>query len=221
MAARLTAHLESWLGRWPPPGPGLHVAGSVQRSRPGWDGHVHGVVGVMTPDGGILSVPLEAEAAVSALGVEPDALIRSVPAALGRPGAVLGRGAFRWSEEPARLADAGEWIARSDPRVPEWLHPFNGDVLVAWDEDGSYAGGVGRKQHDAHGHELSVGTDERMRGRGLARRLVAQAARRVIADGAVPTYLHAFDNTASARVADAAGFPDRGWQVLELFQPRG
>jgi len=50
---------------------------------------------------------------------------------------------------------------------------------------------------------------------------VAQAARRVIADGAVPTYLHAFDNTASARVADAAGFPDRGWQVLELFQPRG
>ena len=92
--------------------------------------------------------------------------------------------------------------------------------VVAWDEDGSYAAGVGRKQHDAHGHELSVGTDEHLRGRGMARRLVAQAARRVIADGAVPTYLHSFDNTASARVADAAGFPDRGWQVLELFQSR-
>jgi GNAT superfamily N-acetyltransferase len=220
VAARLTAHLESWLGRWPPPGPGLHVVGSAQRSRPGWDGRVRGVVGVMTPDGGILSVPPESEAAVRALGVEPDALIRGVPAALSRPGAVLGRGAFRWSEEPADLADAGEWVARSDPRVPEWLRPFNGDVLVAWDEDGSYAAGVGRKQHDAHGHELSVGTDEHLRGRGLARRLVAQAARRVIADGAVPTYLHAFDNTASARVADAAGFPDRGWQVLELFQSR-
>jgi GNAT superfamily N-acetyltransferase len=220
VAARLTAHLESWLGRWPPPGPGLHVVGSAQRSRPGWDGRVRGVVGVMTPDGGILSVPPGAEAAVRALGVEPDALIRGVPAALSRPGAVLGRGAFRWSEEPADLADAGEWVARSDPRVPEWLRPFNGDVLVAWDEDGSYAAGVGRKQHDAHGHELSVGTDEHLRGRGLARRLVAQAARRVIADGAVPTYLHAFDNTASARVADAAGFPDRGWQVLELFQSR-
>jgi len=47
---------------------------------------------------------------------------------------------------------------------------------------------------------------------------VAQAARRVLADGAVPTYLHAFDNEASARVADAAGFPDRGWHVFELFE---
>src|SRR2546430_16176147 len=99
----------------------------------------------MTPDGGILSVPAEAEAAVRALGVEPDALIRSVPAALGRPGAVLGRGAFRWSEDPARLADAGGWIARSHPRLPQWVHPLHGDVLVAWDEDGSYAGGGGRQ----------------------------------------------------------------------------
>jgi hypothetical protein len=48
---------------------------------------------------------------------------------------------------------------------------------------------------------------------------VAQAARRVLDDGAVPTYLHAFDNVASARVAEAAGFPDRGWQVFELFEP--
>jgi predicted GNAT family acetyltransferase len=79
---------------------------------------------------------------------------------------------------------------------------------------------VGRKQHDNHGHELSVGTDERHRGRGLARLLVAQAARRVLADGAVPTYLHAFDNIASAHVADAAGFPDRGWRVFELFEGR-
>ena len=39
-----------------------------------------------------------------------------------------------------------------------------------------------------------------------------------LADGAVPTYLHAFDNEASARVADAAGFPDRGWHVFELFE---
>jgi predicted GNAT family acetyltransferase len=109
-------------------------------------------------------------------------------------------------------------VAADDPRVPEWLRPFNGDVLIAWTDDGSYASGVGRKQHDRHGHELSVGTDERQRGRGLARRLVAQAARGVLADGAVPTYLHAFDNEASARVADAAGFPDRGWHVFELFE---
>ena len=46
-------------------------------------------------------------------------------------------------------------------------------------------------------------------GRG---RLVAQAARRVLDEGAVPTYQHDPANIASARVADAAGFPDRGWR---------
>jgi predicted GNAT family acetyltransferase len=64
---------------------------------------------------------------------------------------------------------------------------------------------------------LAVGTDERFRGHGLARRLVAQAARRVIDEGKVPTYLHDPGNTASARVADAAGFPDRGWKILGLW----
>jgi len=61
-----------------------------------------------------------------------------------------------------------------------------------------------------------VATEEHLRGRGLARRLVAQAARRVAEEGAVATYLHAVTNTASARVADASGFPDTGWWVLGL-----
>lgn len=30
----------------------------------------------------------------------------------------------------------------------------------------------------------------------------------------VATYLHAVTNTASARVAEAAGFPDTGWWIL-------
>ena len=204
---------------WPPPGPGVHVVGAPQRNRPGWDGLVHRVIAVISPGGAVLSVPPESLAPVRALGTEIADLARGVPAAVGRPRAVLGRGVFRWSEQPADLPDGGEWVPRDDPRVPEWLRPFNGDVLMAWAEDGSYAAGVGRKQHDRSGHELSVGTDEHLRGRGLARGLVAQAARRVLADGAVPTYLHAFDNEASAHVADAAGFPDRGWQVMELFEP--
>jgi len=217
-SGRLEAHLRSWLGCWPPPGPGLHVVGAAARERPGWDGQLHRVIGVASPSGGVLSVPRGAEAAAEALGPDLHALVAGVPDVIGRPRAVLGQAAFRWCEEPTDLADAGEWVPAEDPRVPEWLRPFNGDVLVAWGDDGRYAAGVGRKQHDRHGHELSVGTDERQRGRGLGRRLVAQAARRVLADGAVPTYLHAFDNEASARVADAAGFPDRGWHVFELFE---
>nr|WP_246277875.1 GNAT family N-acetyltransferase [Phytohabitans rumicis] len=98
--------------------------------------------------------------------------------------------------------------------MPQWLRPFGGEVLIAREPStGAYLAGVGIKRHDGHGNELSVGTEERARGQGLARRLVAQAARRVLDEGAVPTYLHSFDNVASARVAEAAGFPDRGWIV--------
>ena len=109
----------------------------------------------------------------------------------------------------------------ADPAVPEWLKPFNGEVLVVLDDAGDYLAGVGLKVHDAHGVEISVGTSEAARGRGLARRLVAQAARTLLSRGIIPTYLHAPDNLASAKVADAAGFPDRGWTALGLFEPPG
>jgi hypothetical protein len=39
----------------------------------------------------------------------------------------------------------------------------------------------------------------------------------VLAEGAVPLYLHDRENLASARLAEAAGFPDRGWNVLGLL----
>jgi len=102
-----------------------------------------------------------------------------------------------------------------DPVVPDWLRVFGGEVLLALDPAiGAYLAGVGIKRHDRYGRELSVGTEPAARGQGLARRLVAQAARRVIADGAVATYLHDPANLSSARVAAAAGFPDHGWKII-------
>jgi GNAT superfamily N-acetyltransferase len=175
---------------------------------------VHDVIGVASPDGAVVSVPPEAAAALGDVSVVAglgDVAAR-LGGALGRSGR-LTEGMFRWCERPTDLPDAGVWIPIDDPRVPEWLRPFNGDVLVALEDD-RYLAGVGIKRHDAFGHELAVGTDEAARGRGLARRLVAQAARAVIAAGAVPTYLHDFDNVASGKVAEAAGFPDRGWRIL-------
>ena len=129
----------------------------------------------------------------------------------------MGTLVFRWSVDPAELEPLGEWVDPHDGRIPDWLRPFDGDVLVHWDEQGRYGAGVGRKRHDHAGQELAVGTDPAMRGRGLARRLVATAAERVIDEGAVPTYLHTLDNVASARVADSAGFPDVGWRLLSLW----
>ena len=219
VADRLTAHLQTWLGAWPPHRP-LTVTTSASRTEPGWDGVVHPVVGVASPDGAVLSVPPERVDAVAAVADDLAGLRVSGEAlghALGWPGARLFDGVFRWSEAPAALDDAGEWVPVADPRVPPWLLPFGGEVLMAFDEtSGDYVAGVGIKVHDAFGHELAVVTEEAAQGRGLARRLVAQAARRVLERGAVPTYLHADANVRSAKVAVAAGFPDLGWRILGI-----
>ena len=216
-AGRLERHLGAWLGAWPPPPGELLVVGSDRRTTPGWDGKVYPLAGVSTPDGTVLSVPPDLVEVVRAAGDDMAAVAAAVPALVGRPDARFGRGVFRWCHE---LVDGHDpdavWLPPDDERVPPWLAVFNGEVLVHLDEHGRYGAGVGRKRHDDFGQELSVATEEHLRGRGLARRLVAQAARRVADEGAVATYLHAVSNTASARVAEASGFPDTDWWILGL-----
>ena len=216
-AERLERHLASWLGAWPPaPGELLDV-GSDRRVTPGWDGKVYPVAGVSTPDGTVLSVPPDLVEPIRAAGEDMAAVAAAVPALVGRPDARFGRGVFRWCRELVEGEDPDAvWLPPDDERVPPWLAVFNGEVLVHLDEHGRYGAGVGRKRHDDWGQELSVATEEHLRGRGLARRLVAQAARRVVDEGAVATYLHAVSNTASARVAEAAGFADTDWWILGL-----
>ncbi|MFS8478160.1 MAG: GNAT family N-acetyltransferase [Micromonosporaceae bacterium] len=233
LARRLRRHLAAWLGRWPATSP-LDVVGWPARLRPGWDGQVYPALGIATPDGTVLSVPPAAVPAARGLaGLPLDRLVEALPAIVGpAPGSgALDHGlrratptdvpvanltaycaVFRWSVRPAPLPDAGVWEPAEDPDVPEWLRPFGGQVLIARDPDtGEVLAGVGIKRHDEYGRELAVGTAPAARGRGLARRLVAQAARRVLDEGGVPTYQHDPANIASARVAQAAGFPDRGW----------
>jgi GNAT superfamily N-acetyltransferase len=179
---------------------------------------VYPVIGVSTAESGVLSVPpRHLDAARALAGGAPDRLLVGLPGVVGRPWAAVYQGVFRWSVEPAPLPDVGVWTPADDPVVPDWLRVFGGEVLLALDPDsGGYLAGVGIKRHDRYGQELSVGTTPEARGRGLARRLVAQAARRIVDGGAIATYLHDPANLASARVADAAGFPDRGWTVLGL-----
>jgi RimJ/RimL family protein N-acetyltransferase len=218
----LVAHLRGWLGAWPPRH-AVDVVAALIRDLPAWDNRITPLVGVGTSDRTLLSVsPARADDVRRAIGpLDEDRVRKAIVRAVGADGHILGRGVFRWSTTVASadvLPDIGEWLSPGDPRVPAWLRPFNyGRVLVAWDDNGEYGAGVGIKRHDDVGHELAVVTSERLRGRGIARRLVAQAARRVLAEGNLPTYLHDPDNVASARVADAAGFPDRGWSVYGLF----
>lgn len=246
LPVQLAEHLRAWVGAWPPREP-FDVVGTERREQPGWDGSVQRLLAVQGPGiGTVLAVPPalagavreEAErldlSALAAAALTSDSaseeqeryteagrrLRQLLPELFGSPHSIVGFAPFRWSTRPADLPDAGEWLPVDDPRVPEWLHPFRGPALVHLDDDGRWLAGVGVKRHDRHGHELAVVTEERARGGGLARRLVAQAARAVLAEGAVPTYLHAPDNLPSARVADAVGFPDRGWRLWALFERR-
>ncbi len=200
-------HLEAWFGGWPTSASGIVVLESDLRNRPAWDGNLLPVVGVTHNDFAVLSVA-PGQASVVADRLE------HVDAADLADTLGLMVGAFRWNLTAPPGDDAGEWVATTDQRVPGWLKPFNGDVLIEWDEHGHYGAGVGRKMHNAFGHEISVVTEPSLRGRGIARRLVATAARRILADGAVPTYVHLLDNHASAKVAEAAGFADLGWRYV-------
>jgi hypothetical protein len=131
----LTQHLNHWLGEWPSTHEGLTIVGSPHRTEPSWDGSIHDVLGVTTPTGGVLSVPPQAVETIRALikgqNLEEDMqLLRANNAAMGeavgRKGK-LGAGFFRWSDSPTSTPDVGEWVPREDPRIPEWLKPFNGD----------------------------------------------------------------------------------------------
>jgi len=220
---RLDAHLRTWLGSWRPR-QSIEVVVWPGRDLPGWDGASILGVGIESPLGTVLSLsprlvtepslfdPQRVEFALSS----PDA-VTTVPTLLGQPDLVLTRAVFRWSTTPASLPEVGDWVDPEDGRLPAWLRPFNGGVLVAWDEYGRYAAGVGVKQHNRHAHELAVHTEQAHRGRGLATTLIAQAARRILASGALPLYLHEAHNIGSAKVAEAAGFSDDGWRVLGLY----
>lgn len=231
---RLLHHLVTRLGQWPSGKLPLMVVGSPRRTEPGWDGQIHPVVGVVSPTGGVLSVSPDLTRPVRQLVKRelPEkglgGVLAGLPAAVGLSDHVCYRAVFRWTVDPAPLPDAGVWLPADDPVVPAWLRPFGlpdsaggtSDVLIARDPDtGAYLAGVGLKRHDQYGHELAVGTAPAARGRGLARRLVAQAARRVLESGAVVTYQHDPANELSARVADAAGLPDRGWTSFGVQPP--
>lgn len=214
VVARLHRHLRDWLGVWPPAGE-VTVVASRRRTEPGWDGKVRPFAGVSTPEGTVLSVAPDRLDAVLGAGATLAEVLEAVPEALGHPGGAVGRGVYRYAVSPPAIDPIGEWVAAADPGVPAWLRPFGGKVLLVR-EDGQYVAGLGVKRHDDLGHEVAVATEEPWRGRGLARALVSRAAADILGYGGVPIYLHGRANAASAQVAAAAGFPDRGWFILGL-----
>jgi GNAT superfamily N-acetyltransferase len=165
----------------------------------------------------VLSVPPAAFAQIAQLAKRGlPALSAGIGEVFGQPGTTLGKGVFRYIDRLVELEELGEWVETEDPRLPGWLRPFNGGILIVCDDRDRYMAGVGIKRHDEFGCEIAVGTEPEFRGQGLARRLVATAARYLVRSGVTVIYEHALDNLASGAVALAAGFPDRGWKAVHL-----
>ncbi|HYY78542.1 MAG TPA: GNAT family N-acetyltransferase [Actinomycetes bacterium] len=102
-------------------------------------------------------------------------------------------------------------IDTTDPRLPDWvLGHFTGEAWVVLGDHGEVLSSAVLKRYDDRLREISVGTAEQARGRGLARAVVAAAARAVLAEGRVVLYNHAPDNHASARVAESVGLHELG-----------
>ncbi len=222
LPATLRQHLTTWAGALPSEA-SARVVPNPRNAAPGWDGLPPLLTGLVDPAGrAVVALPPEAAAAAAGLLADGrdlahvNAGLQLLPGLIGKPGHTVERVAFRWTVSPADLPDGGVWVDTDAPGLPAWLRPFGGLALVAFDGRGQYLAGAGIKRHDRFGHEISVGTEPHARGQGLARRLVAQAARRILDQGRVPTYLHTFDNGASARVAAAAGFGDLGWSALMI-----
>lgn len=216
LAARIARHLAHRLGAWPPERP-IHVVGSMLRTQPEWDGVVRPVLGVATAHAMVLSVAPHAVGDVETLSLEGfDALSSGIGRLFGRPDLRLGVNDFRYLARIVDLEPLGEWVESDDPRLPAWLRPFNGGILIVCDGNERYMAGVGLKLHDALASEIAVGTEPEFRGRGLARRLVATAARHLAQSGATATYEHVRANDRSGAVAVASGFSDEGWTTIHL-----
>jgi L-amino acid N-acyltransferase YncA len=146
-------------------------------------------------------------------------------------GHLRGPGSIRAAVEAVAAATGGQpasWIARTgvavpppavevavvdatDPRLPDWvLGHFTGRAWVVLGEDGQVLSTAVLKRYDDRLREISVGTAEAARGRGLAKAVTAAAARAVLAEGRAVLYNHDPDNATSARVAESVGLHELG-----------
>jgi RimJ/RimL family protein N-acetyltransferase len=102
-------------------------------------------------------------------------------------------------------------VEATDSRLPEWvIGHFSGEAWVVLDEDGQVLSTAVLKRYDERLREISVGTAEAARGRGLAKAVTAAAARAVLAEGRAVLYNHDPDNATSARVAESVGLLELG-----------
>lgn len=139
----------------------------------------------------------------------------SLGAALDAVAAAAGGRHFAWVARtgvaiPAPAVEVTV-LEATDPRLPEWvLGHFTGEAWVVLGDDGRVLSTAVLKRYDDRLREISVGTAEEARGRGLAKAVTAAAARAVLAEGRAVLYNHDAENHTSARVAESVGLHEFG-----------
>ena len=139
----------------------------------------------------------------------------SLGAALDAVAAAAGARHFSWIARtgvaiPAPSVEVTV-LEATDPRLPEWvLGHFTGEAWVVLDDDGRVLSTAVLKRYDDRLREISVGTADEARGRGLAKAVTAAAARAVLAEGRAVLYNHDGENHTSARVAESVGLHEFG-----------
>jgi hypothetical protein len=159
------------------------------------------VVGVAPPWSGLLRERLDGPAS---LGPALDAV---AGAAGGQHWSWVARTGVAIPAPSAEVAV----LDTSDPRLPDWvIGHFSGEAWVVLGDGGEVLSTAVLKRYDDRLREISVGTAEAARGRGLAKAVTAAAARAVLAEGRAVLYNHDPGNDASARVAEAVGLHEFG-----------
>jgi hypothetical protein len=139
----------------------------------------------------------------------------SVGAALSAVARAAGGHHYSWVVRtgvgiPAPSAEVSVLDA-NDPRLPDWvIGHFSGEAWAVVGDDGQVLSTAVLKRYDDRLREISVGTAEAARGRGLAKAVTAAAARAVLAEGRAVLYNHDIGNQTSARVAEAVGLHEFG-----------
>jgi GNAT superfamily N-acetyltransferase len=199
---------------------GVHLLAARERGLPGWHGYTLPIVALSFSSGAVIACRPDL---VERLGTEmgSDRELPSLdPAALRRllrsvrrvlPNAFTLAGDLRAADADSFLGsqhiERAELIPRDDPSALHLRNRFDGEVFGVRGPRGRVISWAALKLKSATVWEIAVATEADYRGRGFARDVVSAAARYALDHEKIPIYVHDRDNSTSAFVARAVGFP--------------
>lgn len=107
-----------------------------------------------------------------------------------------------------------EKLLPDDPKWEDFQDHFDGPVFVTRTLAGDVAAWSAIKLKSDDVWEIAVTTEERYRGRGLAKVVVSAATQHIIECGRVPLYVHDESNIPSGRVARSLGYLEFGVEAF-------